>query len=330
VTYNQLEEHFKARAKGEKGFEILRLPPEILIKFDKSGVPEACLKTEIADGVDEHYKIWIEKLVQQAFKSYFGMVENVLAYRLKEALIEIWDLIKLANKFVDEVKPWVLEKEAKKEILDSVFFYLFETIRACALLVSSFTPQISNSIYEQIGIHRGVESESLDNSIRWGVDLIAPGTVTQEPKPIVPRIDADEYLKQHAVKTQQKDDKAMTDEKAEVSKESGIKPEISYDDFAKIDFRVAKVLECNKVEGADKLLHLTIDLGFEQRQIVAGVAQHYSTEEMVGKEIIVVANLAARKVRGVVSHGMLMAASDGDKVILLTTDTDVNPGSTIS
>ena len=329
VTYDQLKEHFNARTRGEKGFEILRLPPDILIKFDENGIPDVELKTELADGVDEQYKIWIEKLVQQAFRSYFGLVENVLAYKLKEALVEVWGLIKLANKFIDEIKPWALEKEGKKEILDSVFFYLFETIRASALLVSSFTPQISNSIYEQIGINRGVESESLENSIRWGVDLIAPGTKTQDPKPIVPRIDAEEYLKQYAAKTQ-KDGKAMSDEKAEETKESEIKPEIKYDDFVKIDFRIAKVLECKKVEGADKLLQLTIDLGFEQRQIVAGVAQHYSAEEMIGKEIVVVANLAARKVRGVVSHGMLMAASDGDRIILLTTDKDVGPGSTIS
>ncbi len=327
VTYNQFEEHFKALVKGEKGFDCLRLPPNVFIEFDEKNVPKVNLSIERSDGVDEKYAIWIEKLIQQAFKSYFGVVCNVLRFKLKEALIDVWDLIKLSNKYLDELQPWSLAKEEKNEILDSVFFYLLEAIRASALMVSAFIPGISRNIYKQLGIERDVESELLENAIRWGTGLIAAGTKTLPPKPVVPRIDMDEYMKAHDTskkeESEKKEDKDMT-------RKDDVKPVIEYDDFAKIDFRVAEILEAEKVAGTDKLMKLQIDLGFEKRQIVAGIAQHYETEDLIGKKIVIVTNLAPIKLRGVDSNGMLIAATSGDNLVLVTLDNDIDPGSKIS
>lgn len=107
-------------------------------------------------------------------------------------------------------------------------------------------------------------------------------------------------------------------------------PEITYDEFAKMDLRVARILEASAVEGATKLVCLKIDLGTEQRQIVAGIAQHYTPEQLVGRNIIVVANLAPRRLRGLVSQGMLLAAHDGETLRLVTTDAPCSPGSAVS
>lgn len=333
LTYAQFEEHFKACSKGQRGFDILRLPPDILVEFDEHNVPTAVLKFDVAPGTDEKYRQWIENIIQQAFRTYFTSVKHMLCFEIKEALISIWDLVKIANKYIDDIQPWVLAKEGKNDVLDSVFFYLFEAIRSCALLIAPFTPGISRNIYSQLGIDRDVEKELLENAIRWGSGLIKPGTQTRDPQPIVPRIDFEEYLKQHEESIKPKIASEKPSEKpaeAVVQEEKEQKPVVTYDDFVKLDLRVAKVLEAEKVLKADKLLKLKIDLGFETRTIVAGMAEHYTPETIVGKTIIVVANLEPRKIRGVESHGMLMAATSGRDVILLTVDKDAVPGSRIS
>lgn len=333
VTYNLLEGHFKACSRDEQGFKCLRLPPNVLLEFDENYIPKVRLEFENRENVEARYVEWIDKLIQQAFKSYFELVYAMMKYKIKEALIAIWDLVKLSNKFIDEVEPWKLDKEKKHDELDSVFYYLFEAIRSCALMSAPFIPGISRSIYEQLGICRDVETEPLENVTQWGQSLIPPGTKTCEPKPIVPRIDAVEYLKEYLAKKQPetKPVEKVAEQETKPSDElATIKPEIQYDDFVKLDLRVALVIQAEKVPKADKLLKLTVDLGFEKRQIVAGMAQHYTPEEITGKKIIIVANLAPRKLRGVESYGMLMAATSGNDVILLTVDKDALPGSKIS
>jgi len=329
VTYNQLEEHFNAAAKGDKGFDCLRLPPNILIEFDENNIPKVNLSIEIADGVDEKYALWIERLIQQAFKSYLSVICNVFRFRLKEALIDIWDLIKLSNKYIDELQPWNLAKEEKNDILDSVFYYLLEAIRSSALMVSSFIPGISRNIYKQMGIERDVESELLENAVRIGADLLVPGTKTLPPKPVVPRIDMDEYLKAYESKKAKIVKKEKKAEKGTALNDD-VKPVIQYDDFAKIDFRIAQIIEAEKIAGTDKLMKMQIDLGFEKRQIVGGIAQHYKAEDLVGRKIVVVANLAPIKLKGVDSNGMLLAATNGDDMFLLSAGNDASPGSKIS
>ena len=332
VTYSQLIEHFNSCLTGDPQTARWGLPSEVLIDFDENGNPVAQLEIHRVEHVDFHYALWIENLAQQVFRSYFGLIRRMLCLEIKEALIEVWNLIKLANKYIDETEPWALAKKGEDRILDSVFYYLFEAIRSSALMLSPFVPGISRSIYEQLGIKRDVECEPLENTIRWGAGLIPPGTVTSEPKPLVPRIDAVEYLKKY----EENLSKAKSTQKGDVKTESAkpvvtvTKPEITYEDFTKIDLRVAHVIKAEKVEGADKLLKLELDLGFEKRQIVAGVAKQYKPEDILGKKIVIVANLAPRKLRGIESKGMLLAATSGEDIILVVLDRDATPGSTIS
>lgn len=330
VTDMQMIEIFKSCALPSEREKGLGFPSEVLIDIDADGNPSARLEITRAEGTDLHYSLWIENLIQQTFRSYFGMIRRMSCLEIKEAIIEIWDLIKIANKFIDDTRPWALAKENKDNILDSIFYYLFETIRSIALLVSPFTPGISRNIYQQLGIDRDVEQEQLENVIRWGAGLIPPGTKIGEPKPIIPRIDADEYLKQYEIKVTSHKAKVIPSPVLEKERKSDMKPTITYDDFSKLDLRVAEVINAEKVKGADKLLRLEIDLGFEKRQIVAGIAEYYNPDEIIGMKIVVLSNLEPRKLRGLESKGMLLAATSEREVILLTLDRDALPGSTIS
>ena len=230
--------------------------------------------------------------------------------RIPEALEAIFNLIGRANKYIDETTPWILAKdEDKKERLGTVLYNLAESLRFSSVLLSAFLPDTAKKINEQLNttVVEWATLSSFDGTIA--------GTKVHKGENLFPRIDVDAKLAElEAIQAAQK---------KEVKREIQlIKEEITIEDFEKLDLRVVKVLACEPIKGAKKLLKLKVDLGGEERQVVSGIAKYYKPEELVGKYVVLVANLKPVKLRGELSQGMILAASTDDDSLL----TLVNPG----
>jgi len=231
--------------------------------------------------------------------------------QFSNALIEIWKLVRRANKYIDETMPWILAKdESKKERLGTVLYNLAEALRFIAILISPFMPNTPQKMFEQLGIEKDLTTWE---SLKFG--LLKEGTKVKRGEIIFPRIDVNKEL-------------SAIEEKAE-EEEKKI-DYITIEDFAKIQLRVAEILEAEKVEGSDKLIKMKLKVGEETRQIVGGIARYYTPEELIGKKIIIVYNLEPKKLKGIESQGMLLAASIEGKMSLLTVDRDIESGAKIS
>ncbi|MFV9511745.1 methionine--tRNA ligase [Tepidibacillus sp. LV47] len=265
-------------------------------------------------------------------------VENSLDRMLfSQALTQIWQLIGRTNKYIDETLPWVLAKDpAQKDRLGTVLYYLTESIRVISILIQPFMPKTPNKIWEQIGLN-GVIVE-WDQAKEWNV--IKPGTKIEKKEAIFPRLDIELELKiidettLEARKKAEENAKKKEAAKQTETKEGGImeKPvteEITIDDFFKSDLRVAEVIAAEKIPNADKLLKIQLDLGYEKRQVVSGIAKYYTPEELIGKKVICVTNLKPVKLRGEISNGMILAASQGDQLVLATVSGDIPNGSQV-
>lgn len=245
------------------------------------------------------------------------------------ALTEIWKLIGRSNKYIDETMPWVLARdEANRERLASVIYNLAEALRVIAVLISPFMPNTPTRIFEQLG----VEEDGLKNweSIK-SFGALKAGTVVKKGGIIFPRI---EFAKEEPVKEVKPEKPSKKNEKKEEPVKAAVEAAkedsfITIDDFAKIDLRVAKVLECEKVEGSDKLLKLQLEVGSEKRQVVSGIAKYYKPEDLIGKSVVLVANLKPVKLRGVESNGMILAAADENSVVVVTPLSDMPSGSQV-
>jgi methionyl-tRNA synthetase len=240
------------------------------------------------------------------------------------ALTTIFKLVSRANKYIDEASPWALAKQPEQqERLCTVLYTMAETLRLVAVLLVPFLVDTPAKIFSQLGIEGTPDPVNYQDAIQWG--RLKSGTRIKKGNPIFPRIEMEPMeLKAEvptpAVKTNQ------PDKPSEHAKQE----QISIEEFAKIDLRVAKVLAAEKVEGSDKLLKLQIKVLGEERQIVAGIAQHYTPEQLIGKEIVVVANLKPAKLRGLLSEGMLLAASnDQGKLAVLRPEQEIGEGSKV-
>jgi methionyl-tRNA synthetase len=235
-------------------------------------------------------------------KKVEALIDNL---RIPEALAEIWTLIRRANKYIDETTPWILAREeSKKERLGTVLYNLAETLRFCSVLISSFLPNTSEKINEQLSI----------NLTAWDTLSAFDGTEAtakvKKGEAIFPRIDVEAKLKElEALKPVKEESKPTM---------QPLKEEVTIDDFEKLDLRVVKVLACEPIKGAKKLLKLKVDLGGEERQVVSGIAQWYKPEDLVGKFVVLVANLKPVTLRGELSQGMILAASTEDDSKLFT------------
>ena len=233
------------------------------------------------------------------------------------ALTQIWKLVSRTNKYIDETAPWVLAKdENSKGRLAGVMAHLAESLRITAILIAPFMPTTSKQIFEQLGIK---EEMSWDSAKVWGG--LPKNFKVCKGEALFPRIDVEKEL--------DKLEKLNPTKAVEEEPQEETLPEISFDDFTKLDLRTAKVLDCKKVEGADKLLLFDLDLGTEKRQIVSGIAKWYQPEKLIGKNVVIIANLAPRKIRGIMSQGMILSAEDGDELSVLTTLDDVSGGSKV-
>ncbi|WP_442916750.1 methionine--tRNA ligase [Lutispora sp.] len=253
-----------------------------------------------------------------------GKVDELMNKLLfSNALAEIFKLVGRANKYIDETTPWTLAKdESKKDRLGTVLYNLAEALRYIAVLITPFMPNTPEKIFSQLGIKDG-ELKTLEslNDYRG----IKAGTKVEKGGVIFPRV---EFEKEEAAPKAKSASEAKA--AAEAKPAEQLKPEITIEDFAKLDLRVAKVLGCEKVKGADKLLKLELQVGDETRQVVSGIAEYYKPEDLIGKSMVVVANLKPVKLRGIESKGMILAASNDQELTVVSPLSEIASGSTVS
>ena len=230
------------------------------------------------------------------------------SYAFQNALMEIFKIISRSNKYIDETAPWVLGKDpAKKDRLATVLYNLLEGIRVCAVLLTPFMPDTVVKIFDQIGASE--EARGYETAAEFGV--LSANVTVHRGETLFPRIDAQKELAE--LEAEEKAAKTpAAEEKKEEKEEIVLEPEIDIEDFGKVELRVAKILSCEKVPKAKKLYKIQLDDGMGGRQIVSGIAQYYTPEELIGKKIIVVANLKPAKLCGVESNGMLLAGNRED------------------
>lgn len=268
-------------------------------------------------------------LVNETVAGYSDAMDHM---ELNQAIKDVWNLIGRANKYIDETAPWILAKDpAQAERLQAVMYNLAEALRIIAILIAPFVPVTAPKIYEQLGLGKP-ESFFMADAV-WG--KLATGTKVQKGEPLFPRIEVTEAGETVIAATKKTAAKAIKAEapKAEAKKEA--KPaaaaadEITIDDFAKIDLRVATVVAAERVPKTDKLIKLQVKIGDEERTIVSGIAQHYEPENLIGKNVIVIANLKPAKLRGIESRGMVLAASDGEGNLVLADASGIASGSKV-
>ncbi len=249
--------------------------------------------TKVLEDVDTE----LIALAQNTVKQYQDSMDKM---EISVAIRTVWNLISRSNKYIDLTGPWALAKdESKQERLQTVMYNLIESLRIISVLIAPFMPNTAPKIWKQLGL--GEFSKVKFKDIKeWGT--VMTETKVEQPEQIFPRIEEE---KAEAVA------KTVVPAVVEQKKDE---VEITIDEFAKVDLRVVKVLAAEKVEKADKLLKLKVDLGTEQREIVSGIAKHYAPEELVGKNVVMVINLKPAKIRGIVSQGMVLAASCGDEL----------------
>ena len=276
-----------------------------LIKENYSGkIPES-----------EDYQEEEKELQAQAIDTVRKVFDYIEEIGINQGIDEILKLVRFTNRYVDKTAPWSLAKAGDKSRLGTVLFASAEALRIISLLFYPVIPQKALKLRETLGFKEKELIPSLEKEKDWG--YLKPGTKIGEIVPLFPRLRETKPVE-------------VQKEKTEVTSKKEEKMEISIEEFAKLDLRVAKVLEAERVEGAKKLLKLKVDFGEEKREIVAGIAEHYKPEELAGKTIILLTNLKPARIRGIESNGMLLAASEGGNLVILTTDKEIKPGAKIS
>ncbi|MBI9012984.1 MAG: methionine--tRNA ligase [Clostridiales bacterium] len=252
-----------------------------------------------------------QELITLASETVKIVSDKMKEYKISDALEALWTLLRRSNKYIDETFPWVLAKdEDKKERLGTVLYNLLESIRISSVLLESFIPDTAKKIQEQI------------NAVNVSFESIASfeGTVVESKvgvgEPLFARIDEAKKIAEIDADLENKYPKV----EEEVIEETPIKEEITFDDFSKIDFRVAEIISVEKHKKADRLLVLQLKVGNDTRQVVSGIAENYNTEELIGEKVILVANLKPVKLRGEKSEGMILAATSGKDLKLVTVD----------
>lgn len=256
----------------------------------------------------------VEKGAEDTLKAFR---EGMTNWKINDALRAVWAYIRSLNKFIDVTEPWILAKdEAKAPALQAVLYHICEGLRFVALMAEPVIPIGAEKIWNQLGLTGFADAGYAD--LTWGG--IPDGTIVHKEAPIYPRIDLEEEAKKAAaIEAKIKEEEAAKAPEVNPAIEP-VKPEITFDDFGKIDLRVAKILTAEKVKKSRKLIKMTVSLGNEERTVVSGIAEHYKPEELIGKQVILVANLKPAKLMGIESQGMILAASLDGKLVVPTVD----------
>ena len=272
-------------------------------------------KAQLYEAVDEDLKSVVLGEVKK-------VDEKMEQLRVADAMTEIFNIFRRSNKYIDETTPWSLAKEEdKKDRLATVLYHLTEAITIGASLLEPFMPETSQKILSQIH----AEKRKLSQMDTFGL-YPSGNQVTDKPQILFARMDIKEVMeKVEAMENAQK-----TPEALEEGIEIEAKPEITYDDFAKLQFQVGEIIACEAVPKSKKLLCSQVKIGSQVRQIVSGIKAYYSPEEMVGKKVMVVVNLKPAKLAGVMSEGMLLCAEDADgNLALMTPEKNMPSGAEI-
>ncbi len=282
-------------------------------KYFPEGLPGERLEEEI--------DLEVKSLAEATCRTVEEKFEKLL---LSDALNAIWELVSRCNKYIDQTTPWLLAKdETKKARLAQVLYVLADTLRRIAVMLAPFMPATANKMFEGLGLGLKYENhQGIDWEMAKEADLYPDHNQVKKIEPIFPRIDEKESLEKFRALS-----KALNEaESATVNQ----KETIAFEQFEQMDLRVGRVLQCEKVAGADKLLKFEIDLGTEKRVIVSGIAKFYQPEELLNKNVVLITNLAPRKIFGIDSHGMLLSAVNRDESLkLLIVDQDIEAGAEI-
>lgn len=259
-----------------------------------------------------------QALIDDAAKTiaeYKNYMDNM---KLSDSIKLVWSFISRTNKYIDETTPWVLGKdEARKAELNRVLYDLVESLRAISVMIEPFIPTTARRIWAQLNLPQNFDEIRISDIEGWGKTPV--GVKINKPEQLFPRIEIEEE-KPEAKKEVKENKKAKKEEQKAPEKakanEDGM---IGIEDFSKIDLRVVEILAAEPVPKTDKLMKIQVSLGDEERTVVSGIAKFYKPEDLIGKHVILVANLKPAKLRGVMSHGMLLAASKGDELQVVET-----------
>ncbi|WP_039076458.1 methionine--tRNA ligase [Bacillus sp. MSP13] len=264
----------------------------------------------------------LASVAEETVKNYEKAMENM---EFSVALSTLWQLISRTNKYIDETAPWVLAKDPdKEEELHSVMYHLSESLRISAILLQPFLTKTPKKMFEQLGI-TDETLKSWDSITTFGQLKDAK---VQKGEPLFPRLEAEEeiaYIKGKMQGTAPAKEETKEEEPQEVDR----LPEITIDQFMDVELRVAEVIEAEPVKKADRLLKLQLDLGFEKRQVVSGIAKHYTPEELIGKKLVCVTNLKPVKLRGELSQGMILAGEADGVLKVVSIDQSLPTGTRI-
>jgi methionyl-tRNA synthetase len=285
---------------------------------------------------------------------------SIEQYKFRDALSEVIDLSRKGNRYMQEKQPWIVAKTiatepANQQLIDNCIHICLQLTANLAILINPFLPFTAKKILHMLK----VVEKMLDWENAGKQKLLSVGYSLREPQLLFRKIEDHEINEQlEKLKTAQSKTEAIKKEKEkmETKEESGNQPsadspqplvnknfipdtkgvyisksEIQYDDFAKLDLKVATIVQAEKVQKADKLLKLEVDLGYEKRTIVSGIAEHFKPEDIIGKQVVVVVNLAPRKMRGIESNGMILMAEDADhKLYFINPEHKISPGAGVS
>lgn len=287
----------------------------MVIKYFKGQIPAPAA----AQAPDED----LRKAAENAFLEATGKLDKLDFSAYLNSCIK---LISRANKYIDETEPWRLAKDSQqKERLGTVLYNLVESIRIAVILMTPAMPQLPGRVNKQTDIFPDPDNLKWETAGQWG--LVKPGSRIKKGEVLFPRIDIHEVEENRMAENEQiKDSPVDAVAKEAATEEKGY---ITIEDFARLDLRVAQIISCERMEKADKLLILQVKTGAEERTIVAGIARYYQPEELIGKKVVIVANLKPAKLRGTLSEGMILAASDEDQVEVLTIHSEIAPGSRV-
>lgn len=277
---------------------LLRRVVTVAEKYTRGEVPAPGPR----EGLEQH----LLEVGRRAVKESAGHLEG---FQFHRALLSVWELVREANRFMDEAGPWTLHKEGRLERLNTVVYDALESLRVIGVLLHPFMPSTAEAMLSQLGLHPDPAELSRERVACWGG--LAPGTLLQKGAPLFPRIEperAQSLLGQFAPAAPE----------AKPSQPPPEKPQISIEDFQKIDLRVGLVRSAERVKKSDKLLRLMVDVGeAEPRQVVAGIGKAYTPESLVGRRIMLLCNLKPAKLMGVESQGMLLAAGPGGERVVM-------------
>lgn len=286
-----------------------------MVEKYKDGILPSPIKKEEID----------ESLIQIAINAAGNVEKNMDKLNYSQALEEIWKLIRRTNKYIDETTPWILAKE-DKDRLGTVLYNLVESIRIVSILINPFMENTSKLILAQLGLKEKVNWE---DAKEWGKMKI--GAKIERGDVLFPRLDIEKELVRHNEANEKLIEERLKRQTMKEKTESTEKEEfITIDDFAKIQFKVAEIIEAKDHPKADKLLILQLKVGDERRQVVSGIKEYYRPEDLVGKKVVIVANLKPIKLRGEESNGMILAAEKDGEFTLISTLDDISSGANIS